>query len=399
MFSRRLAWGVGENPLGALEARVRAEDGPLFDLTSSNPTRVGLPARGSAIAAALADSAPIPAIAEYLPHPLGLPTARAAVAGEYARQGAVVDPDHIVLTASSSESYAWLLKLLCDPGDVVLVPEPSYPLFDYLAGLEGVVARRYQLAFDGDWHIDWPSLTAALPGARALIVVNPNNPTGSFISRADWQRLAALAAAHEVALIADEVFADYAFAPADDAVITVAAEAAPPALTFVLGGLSKAAGLPQLKLGWVALLGPAALAQAARARLELIADSYLSVGTPVARALPALLAVGADLRRDLRARVDENRALLSSTLGRDLPISWIRGAAGWSAILRVPAVRSDEAWALALLEEDRVLVQPGYFFDLASVPGLGATLVVSLLTPPATFATGLQHIIARAARF
>jgi alanine-synthesizing transaminase len=394
MFSARLDWSTGDNALARLEAQLRADGGPLIDLTPSNPTKVGLPARGTALAAAFAD----PAIADYTPHARGLPRARAAVARDYARLGANVDPDRIVLTASSSESYAWLFKLSCDPGDTVLVPEPSYPLFDSLAALEGLQVRRYPLAFDGEWHIDWPALTAALPGARVITVVSPNNPTGSFLSRGDFVRLAALAAQHDVPLVVDEVFADYAFAPAPDAVRTVAAESAPPTLTFALGGLSKGAGLPQMKLGWVAVLGPEASVQQALARLDVIADSYLSVGTPVAHALPALLDVGADIRRDITARIVQNRAHLIAALDRDVPVSWLPAAGGWSAILRVPAVQTDEAWALTLLQEERVLVQPGYFFDLGNVPGLGTTLVVSLLPPPDEFAAGLDRIVAHARR-
>ena len=395
MFSRRLEWLPGENPLGALETRLRALATDFFDLTAGNPTQVGLPARGPAIAAALADLG----VQDYTPFALGDPRAREAVGQDYARLGASVAPEQIVLTASSSESYAWLFKLLCDPGDAVLVPLPSYPLFDYLAGLEGVALRRYQLAFDGEWHIDWPSLAAAAPGARAIVVVSPNNPTGSLLKRAEWQRLQALAAAHDLAVIIDEVFVDYGFAPAPDALGTVAAAATPAALSFALGGLSKGAGLPQLKLGWLAALGPAPAVQAALARLELIADSYLSVATPVARALPALLALGAEIRVDIRARVQHNRAALQAALGADAPVSWLPCEAGWSAILRLPTVRSDEAWALTLLQEDRVLVQPGYFFDLAGLPHLGAPLVISLLTEPRVFATGVARIVARARAF
>jgi aspartate/methionine/tyrosine aminotransferase len=277
---------------------------------------------------------------------------------------------------------------------VVLVPTPSYPLFDYLAALEGVATRSYALAFDGEWHIDWPSLTAALPGARALAVVNPNNPTGSYLRRGELDRLAALAAAHDVALIVDEVFADYAFAPPPDAQRTVAAVPDLAALTFVLGGLSKASGLPQMKAGWIVTCGPPALAEAAQSRLELIADSFLSVGTPVQTALPQLLALGAAIRADITARVAENRATLAAALGPGSAVTWLPAEAGWSGILRLPAILSDEAWALRLLAEDHVLVQPGYFFDLS----LGTTLVVSLLAPPAAFAEALARLVARVAR-
>lgn len=329
----------------------------------------------------------------YHPHPLGSPAARAAVAAEYARLGAAVAADELVLSASSSEAYAWIWKLLCDPGEAVLVPEPSYPLFGYLAGLEGVTARPYRLVFTGEWHIDWASVEHALPGARAVVVVNPNNPTGSFLRAADLRHFSTLAARHGAALVVDEVFADYAFAPPPEVVRTVAAAGPLGALTFALGGLSKASGLPQMKLGWTAVLGPPELRAAALARLALIADTYLSVGTPVLRALPRLLPIGEEIRRDITARVAANRATLAALVPQGSPVSWLPAEGGWSAILRLPGTRSDEAWALELLEADGVLVQPGYFFDLT---GVGTTVVVSLLGPPTAFAAGITRILARA---
>jgi alanine-synthesizing transaminase len=383
MFSRRLDWLVGENALAQLERAQGAR--PLLDLTLSNPTAAGLPDRGPALAAALAD----PAVARYRPEPQGPLAARQLLAGS----SGAGDPARLLLTASSSESYAWLFKLLCDPGDAVLVPEPSYPLFDYLAGLEALRVRRYQLRFAGDWQVDFSSVEAALPGARAIVIVNPNNPTGSFLRKDTLARFAALAAAHDVALIVDEVFADYAFAAPCDAVPSITGTPDLPALAFALGGLSKGSGLPQLKLGWMTALGPAALVDEALRRLELIADTYLSVGTPVLAALPRLLAIGANIRGDIQARVAHNRQHLGRRLTRELPVSWLPAEGGWSAILRVPALHGDDVWALTLLEEDGVVVQPGYFFDLTD---LGATLVVSLLCPPAVFAEGLERIIARA---
>jgi alanine-synthesizing transaminase len=389
VFSRRLIWDLEENRLATLEGRLRAAGRTLIDLTTTNPTQVALDYPVSALATALAE----PAIARYEPSPLGPRVAREAVAGEYARLGAAVDPEQIILTASSSESYAYLFKLLCDPGDVILFPRPSYPLFDYLARLEGLEPRPYGLVFDGLWRIDWDSFDAQ--GARVLIAVSPNNPTGSFLRRDDFTRLEEMAAARGLALIVDEVFADFPLGPAPDAVGTVAA--GPPAgvLTFCLGGLSKSCGLPQMKLGWIAAVGPPALVAAARARLELVADTYLSVGGPVLRGLPRLLAVGAEVRRQILARVARNRAALAAALAPHVPCTLLPAEAGWSAILRVPAVLDDEAWALLLLEEEGVLVQPGYFFDLA---GLGVTLVLSLLPEPGTFDSGLRRILDRAGR-
>jgi alanine-synthesizing transaminase len=384
MFSGRLPWTATENRLAEREAARRAADRPVLDLTVTNPTTVGLSYPAQALATALGD----PGMAVYEPSPFGRFQAREAVAAELARRGATVDPAAIALTASSSESYGLLFKLLANPGDAVLVPQPSYPLFDYLARLEGVEPRAYRLTYDGRWRIDWDSLQ--LDGVRAICLVNPNNPTGSFVSIEELARLSALASERGIALIADEVFSDYAFTPALDAALSVASQPLP-ALTFSLGGLSKGAGLPQMKLGWIATLGPAPLVGEAVRRLELICDTYLSVGTPVQQALPALLTCGADLRTQISRRVQANRQKLATTFGRGSPCTLLPAEGGWSAILRVPAVMSDEDWAVTLLDRDGVLVQPGYFFDLE----VGTTLVISLLAHPATLAEGARRIAAR----
>jgi Aspartate/tyrosine/aromatic aminotransferase len=386
-FSHRLEWGAEENRLAQAEAERRASGLPFFDLTLSNPTQAELPYPAAAIAHALAD----PATAIYQPSPRGLVAARSAVAADYARRGAAVDAGNILLTASSSESYALLFKLLGNPGQAVLVPEPSYPLFDYLAHLEGLVPRPYRLAFDGHWHIDFQSLD--FTDAGAVVVVSPNNPTGSYLGAEDCDRLAALAAERDLAVIADEVFADFPLAPAADAVVAMAGRPGP-ALTFSLGGLSKASGLPQMKLGWIAASGPRELVEPALANLELVADTYLSVNTPVQLALPKLLELGAEIRRAIHERVLRNRQALASRIDPHSPCTLLPSEAGWSAIVRVPGIMSDEEWALRLLREDGVLVQPGYFFDLR----LRATLVVSLLTPPATFDRGVACVLATASR-
>ena len=387
LFSHRLSWTTGENLLARTEARVRAAGRPLVDLTVSNPTQVGLAYPVDDIARALVDARAL----SYQPTPRGLLAARQAVAEDYARRGAMVSPEQILLTASSSESYALLFKLLGDPGQMVLCPEPSYPLFEYLSRLESLVPRAYQLTYDGRWRVDFSSLD--WENVAALVLVSPNNPTGSFISREDFQRLAELAAQHQVAIIADEVFADFPLAPVADAVTAVAARPES-ALVFSLGGLSKSCALPQMKLGWMAATGPAPLVQDALARLELVADTYLSVGTPVQVALPALLQAGAVVRAEILERVQRNRAALLAHLGPDSPCTLLPTEAGWSAILRVPAVMSDEAWACTLMADDGVLVQPGYFFDLH----LGATLVLSLIAPPPDFDAGVARLLDPVAR-
>jgi hypothetical protein len=271
------------------------------------------------------------------------------------------------------------------------VPEPSYPLFEHLAGLAGVQRAPYRLRFDGEWHVDFATVDAALEGVGAAIAVSPNNPTGSFASRAELRGLAERCAARGAALVVDEVFADYPLAPPAGAVRVAAAEALP-ALVFSLGGLSKSCGLPQLKLGWIAVSGPDALAEAALARLELVCDARLSVGAPVQLALPRLFGLGAGVRERIAARVAASlRAVADAVRGSAVSLLPVEG--GWSAILRLPAVQNDEAWALALLEQDGVLVQPGYLFDLE----LPACAVVSLLSPPGVLAEGMARIVARVA--
>jgi alanine-synthesizing transaminase len=375
-FSGRLDFSASENRLTRAEARRRQAGLTLLDLTPTNPTSVGIPYPAEALAQALAR----PEVAGYHPSPFGLEEARAAVAADYARRGVTIAPEAIALTASSSESYALLFKLLADPGAAVLVPRPSYPLFDYLARLEGVEPRPYPLVYDGRWRIDHRAIDRT--GARALCLVSPNNPTGSFTHGDDLRALGG-----ELPIIADEVFADYCFAPGPGAATSVAGGEA---LTFSLGGLSKGSGLPQMKVGWIATSGPPALVREALSRLELLCDTYLSVGTPVQLALPALLALGERIRGAIRARVEENRAVLGRAVAGSAA-TWLPAEGGWSAVLRVPAVRSDEDWAIRLVEEAGVLVQPGYFFDLE----VGVNLVLSLITPPDVFRTGLDELVAR----
>jgi alanine-synthesizing transaminase len=405
VFSTRLPWDRPENTLARLERARRAEGGELLDLTEANPTRVGLPGvhldLDQHVRAALAAAATVP----YEPTPRGLLAARAAIAAEYARTDdvkVVLSPEQLVLTASSSESYAFLFKLLCDPGDAVLVPEPSYPLFEYLARLEGITPVPYRLTYDGAWHIDFSSVDDALARSpatgrpRAVVVVNPNNPTGSFLKTFELPPLAARCEAHDLVVISDEVFAPYPASDDATRVPSLALEAAFTArvLTFGLGGLSKGCGFPQLKLGWMAVAGPPARAADAMERLELIADTFLSVGTPVQTATARLLALGRRMRHAIAARVAANRAHISSALHASSPCTLLGAEGGWSAILRVPATRTDEDWATALLAEDGVLVHPGYFFDLRG----GTFLVLSLLPPPGIFAEGVRRILARATR-
>ncbi len=298
MFSARTLFDLRPNRLSALLARKRAEGARVLDLTESNPTRTGIPYPSDLLAPLATEGA-----RGYEPTPFGSPAARAAAASELARRGCPAPPERVFLTASTSEAYAFLFKLLADPGDEILVPHPGYPLFEFLARLESVEARGYPLAYDGAWHLDLDALGDALgPRTRAIVVVHPNNPAGVFLKRHELRSLLELCAARAVALISDEVFADYAFA--DDPERAASAAADGPALAFALGGLSKSCGLPQLKLAWTAVSGPESLREAALSRLELIADTYLSVSTPVQVALPELIARREELQAPIRERVD-----------------------------------------------------------------------------------------------
>lgn len=356
-------------------ARAR---GPVLDLTESNPTVVGLPYPEAEILAALAD----PRALVYEPSPNGLFAARAAVAAYYARFGHTVDPSLVTLTASTSEAYGWLFKLLCDPGDDILVPTPSYPLFDHLAALECVRPVSYPLRYHGGWFVDVEEVRRALtPRTRAILLVHPNNPTGSFFTQQEACGLAALAHEHDLALIADEVFADYGFAADPARLLSWAGEST--ALTFCLSGLSKLVGLPQLKLGWIVTGGPSERRAAAALRLELIADTYLSVASPVQHAAPRLLALLEPLGGAILDRVRANRRQILTAL-RGTAAQLLDAEGGWSAIVRLPATSSEEEWVLQLLEQG-VLVHPGFFFDLPPT-----CIVISLLVSTDALSRGLE---------
>ncbi len=380
-FSHRLAWHAPENALARAVAARRAAGLPLADLTEGNPTRAGL-AYPPALADALAD----PRALAYSPAPRGLAEAREAVAAYYGGRGLAVDEERLLLTASTSEAYGFLFKLLADPGDALAAPQPSYPLFDYLAALESVTLAPYRLRFDGAWWLDVDDLARAVgPQTRAILLVHPNNPTGSFLKRDEREALVALAEARGLALIVDEVFGDYPFASDPARVPSFVDEER--VLTFVLSGLSKVAGLPQLKLGWIHVGGPEAVRAAAEARLELIADTYLSVGAPVQHAAPSLLAHGAQVRAAIAGRTAASLAAARAAVaGTAVEVLAVEG--GWYATLRVPRIRSEEQWTLDLVAAG-VLVQPGYFFDFPEE----AYLVVSLLTPPPVLAEGLRAVV------
>lgn len=388
-LSARTGWNLRPNRISALLEERRARGDRVLDLTESNPTKAGIEVPGDAIRAALAD----PGALVYSPDPRGMPSARAAVARWYAREGFAVSPERLVLTASTSEAYAWLFKLLCDPGDEVIVPAPSYPLFEFLATLESVALRTVPLEHDGRFRLDLPAIERAIgPRTRAIVVVHPGNPTGTFLSRGELALLDELCRRRDLAIVSDEVFWVYGGAPDPQRAGVVALETS--ALSFSMSGLSKPAGLPQLKCGWIVVGGAASLAEAALERLETIADTYLSVGTPVQVGLDRLLVLGDEVRGHIRDRVAANRARLERAVAAAPALSLLRSEGGWYAVLRVPLVRTEEEWVLDLLGEDGVLVQPGYFFDFP----MRGLLVVSLLTAEEEFEEGIGKLVERARR-
>lgn len=386
MISSRLPSSLEPNTLARAIQDRRRGGATVIDLTESNPTRVGLTYPDSLLAP-LADSRAI----EYDPQPLGVWTARAAIAADFRRRGIVISADRVAVTASTSESYALLFKLLCDAGDHVLVPQPSYPLFEHLTRLECVTATPYSLEYHGAWRIDIDSVTRAVSDrTRAILVVSPNNPTGSFLHRDDLAMLATIARRHDLALIGDEVFADYALDPSPAATGVLAGG---DVLAFSLGGLSKSAGLPQLKLGWIGFGGPSNRVDEMLAAYEMVADTYLSVSTPVQAAAAALIESGAAIRAQIMARIRRNLDALRAQAAAFPSIKVLPVEGGWSAVVQVPAVGSEEALILALLEKDDVLVHPGYFFDFPRE----AFVVVSLLVEPPLFDNAIARLLARAA--
>ena len=381
-FSERLPWSFVSNSFTRQINEKRKTGATILDLTISNPT-VALPDYPhSAIADAYANIDDF----AYSPLPCGLEEARLAIAGYYLSRNREVFPSQVLVTASTSEAYSLLFKLFCNPENEILAPVPSYPLFEYLAALESVRTVPYRLSYDGSWFIDFLSLREHISDrTRAIIVVNPNNPTGSFLKTFEIQELLGIAQQHNLPIISDEVFMDYAFGNPADPVTTLIGHDS--VLSFSLNGLSKLACMPQMKLGWIVINGPTEERELARQRLELILDTYLSVSTPVQRALPRLLSIGAEMRRQMEGRIAENFNALHRIL-RNSPAHPLHAEGGWSAIIQLPKTLSEETWIARILTEQDVLVQPGYFFDLIQEP----CIVVSLITPPKDFVQGIARV-------
>ena len=385
MFSARLRQSGARNRLAVALDRRRAAGLPIVDLTLSNPTRAGFwyPA------ALLEPLAQTRALC-YEPAPFGLRSARQAVADDFARRGTLVPSNRIALTASTSEAYSLLFKLLCDPGDAVVAPRPSYPLVEHLTELDGVSLDHYSLEFHGRWAVDVHALREKLSaptGARirAIVLISPNNPTGSVMNDDELDAIASLARDQRLALIADEVFADYPIAGPPPASVLRQQTA----LTFALGGLSKSIGLPQVKLGWIGVSGPAGLVEEAMERLETISDAYLSVSTPVQVAASNLLEAGAAIRIQIQQRVRENYAVLSGIVSDYPACSLMPIEAGWYTVIQVPSIQSEEMIVIDVLDRTGILVHPGYFFDFERE----AFLVISLLPEPAVFGQAVQALL------
>ena len=394
MFARRTNWQLAPNRFSLTMEEQRQRGAKLLDLSAANPTRCGFSYDTRAIMRALVRRASL----DYDPDPRGLISAREAVQDYYAQRGEHVGTSQIVLTTSTSEAYSFVFRLLCDPGDEMLIPQPSYPLFEYLAGICDVTLRPYELVYDHGWQIDFHSLwQAATERTRAVMVVHPNNPTGSYVKPHEGAQLEAFCAEREAAIVADEVFLDFAWDEGQrPSFVTralqhqAASSGDQPILTFTLSGLSKISGLPQMKLAWMVMSGPEQRVRAASARMELIADTYLSMNAPIQHAARELLDQRHTFQQQLMARVRKNLTVLDSQLASsDCRRVDVEG--GWYAVVRVPVTRSDEELAVELLERDAVIVHPGHFFDFHQ----DGYIVVSLITPEAEFAEGLSRLLRR----
>ena len=382
MFADRTNWNLDTNRLSEALARHRAIRRPLLDLTASNPTECGFDYDRPAIMRALSDADAL----DYKPDPKGLETARQAVAAYYAARSNEVSIENILLTTSTSEAYSFVFRLLCNPGDELLIPTPSYPLFEFLADIQDVKLARYPLVYDYHWQIDFHALEQAITSrTRGVIVVHPNNPTGHFCKPEDLTRLNEVCSARQMALIADEVFLDSVLTGAQPLSFVTNTGA----LTFTTSGLSKISGLPQMKTAWLITTGPEHLRKQALARLEVIADTYLSTNAPMQLATPVFLEQRRGFQKQLMTRVRSNLSELDRQLAGQKSCSRLRMEGGWNTVLRVPATRSDEELAIELLATRDVYAYPGHFYDFPS----NGYLIVSLITPEPEFAKGIERLL------
>src|ERR1700678_2653210 len=382
MFADRTNWKFEGNRLSEALAKRRRSGQPILDLTASNPTTSGYQYHAGAMLRALSN----PKALVYDPEPRGLVPARRAVADYYASHNVRVSVDDIFLTTSTSEAYSFVFRALCNPGDEILIPEPSYPLFAFLAGIQDVKLLSYPLIYDHAWQMDLHSLERAITGrSRAAIVVHPNNPTGHFVKPDEIAKLNQICADCQLAIIADEVFLDFPLTQAKPA--TFAANAA--ALTFTMSGISKICGLPQMKVAWLVVSGPEELKARAIERLEVIADTYLSMNAPMQYALSTFLDQRHEFQSQVMTRVRKNLSELDRLLGSQKACTRLQVEAGWYAVVRTPATQSDEDFALFLLETEGVYTHPGHFYDFSA----DGFLILSLITPQEDFAKGIESLL------
>ncbi len=384
-FARRTDWKLTPNHLMSHLELIKKDDNVL-DLTQSNPTQCGFQYPRDNILSPLADFRNM----HYDPAAYGSLEAREAICGYYQNKGNMVDPQRIVLTASTSEAYSFLFRLLVNTGERVLIPAPSYPLFEFLLRLNDVHLDTYPLVYDKGWRIDLNILKNIIcSDTRVIVLVNPNNPTGSFVKREELEAINKMCCDKNVSLICDEVFFDYSFEENNKQSTTLVGNIEN--LTFVLGGLSKSLALPQMKLSWLVINGPQEIVKSSLERLEIIADTYLSVNTPSQNSMPQWLSLQSIIQQEVMVRLKSNKEFLKDCLSSEENSQYLRTEGGWYAIFKLPSRRSEEAWVLDFLQKDRVFVHPGYFFDFPDEP----YIILSLLPPPIVFQRGVRRILAR----
>jgi len=382
-FSNRTSWHRQQNRLTELLEARNTVGLPVHDLTVTNPTECGFVYPEKKILKALAN----PESLQYHPNSKGLRSARQAVAEYYNSKNITVNPEHIFLTASTSEAYSYIFKLLCNAGDSVLVPQPSYPLFEYLAQINDVQLQHYYVLYDDGWHIDIESIKQSITSTtKAIILIHPHNPTGMFVKQHEFEAIKEIALQNYLALIVDEVFNEYAFHPSTEIISTATTSEV---LTCTLNGVSKMLGLPQMKLGWMVVSGNSTLVNEAVERIDILCDTFLSVNTPVQLALPSFFNLGEGVRQQIQKRISANNSFLESAITQHSKLSKLSSEGGWYAIIRVPATKTDEEWALQILEKTGILVQPGYFFDFENK----AYLLVSLLVPEQIFQLQILQLL------
>jgi len=386
MFTRRTNWSFEMNPLMARLSALRQQGEQIIDLTESNPTLYGFKYPKEKILTALAN----PKNMSYEPSPWASVPAREAIVSHYQQKGIRIKEQRVFFTASTSEAYAFLFRLLVDQDECILVPRPSYPLFEFLAQLNDVGMEQYPLIYDDRWSIDFKALTKAIsPRTKAVLLVNPNNPTGSYIREEELAELNHICQKHNLVLICDEVFSDYRFDRDKKIVSSLAGNSS--VLTFSLAGASKSLGLPQMKIGWVIVSGPDKLVAAALERLEIILDTYLSVNTPALNALPEWLKLQPVIQKEISGHLLSNHDYLTKKVAAVPACQCLPVEGGWYAIVRLPNIKSEEDWILEFLERDHVFIHPGYFFDFQA----GVYIVLSLLPEPKVFQQGVSRILSR----